>query len=150
MKTTENNNNYAVFTMAVLAVLLFLFSACNPQKRIARIAEKYNLKQWETVVYKDTIFIEQKTYTFDTQIDTAGNFHKKTDKYEVKGSIKDSTVYVLFTTKPDTIYIEKPINIETIKVEKIEKKTNGFVSKISTFLLLIGFVFVSYKYLTKK
>jgi len=133
----------------LLFTILFL-SACSPQQRIARIAEKYNLKQFETVVYKDTIYIPEKVYILDTQIDTAGNFYKKTENYEIKGKIKDSIIYVKFTTAPDTVYIEKTVNIETIKVQTVEKNNGVAWWKIIVVCIAGGFVFVVYKYFTNK
>ena len=132
-----------------LFTILFL-SACSPQQRIARIAEKYNLKQFETVVYKDTIYIPEKVYNLDTQIDTAGNFYKKTEKYEIQGKVKNDTVYIKFTTSPDTVYIEKTVNIETIKVQTVEKNKGVAWWKIIAVCIAGGFVFVVYKYFTRK
>jgi len=132
-----------------LFTILFL-SACSPQQRIARIAEKYNLKQFETVVYKDTIYIPEKVYNLDTQIDTAGNFYKKTEKYKIQGKVKNDTVYIKFTTSPDTVYIEKQLNIETIKVQTVEKNKGVAWWKIIAVCIAGCFVFVVYKYFTRK
>jgi hypothetical protein len=135
--------------------LLFLFTVlffcgCSPQKRIARIAEKYNLKTLETIVYKDTIYIPERVYVFDTQIDTAGSFYYKTDTITVQGKIKKDSVYIKFTTKADTVYIEKSINIETIKVQKI-KKTKGIAwGKIAGVCIVFAFLLVAGRYFLDK
>ena len=123
------------------------FCGCSPQKRIARIAEKYNLKTLETIAFKDTIYIEKKEYTFLTQIDTSGNFYQENKGNEMAGTVKGDTIYVKFTTKPDTIYIEKPITIETLKVEKVEKKNGNLAGKIIGILFAFGFLYVLVVYL---
>jgi hypothetical protein len=94
---------------------------CTPSQRIARIAEKYNLKQYEEIIFRDTIIVEEKIYLFDTKIDSVGNFHQQYNDSEVFGYIHDSIVHIELITKADTVYIEKAVEIETIKVEKIEK-----------------------------
>jgi len=119
---------------------------CSPQQRIARIAEKYNLKTWETLVYKDTVYIPSKTYTFEAQLDTLGFFYQEKDGNEVVGKVKDNFVYVNLTTKPDTVYIEKPINIETIKVQTIQKSKGIRWGKIIGVCIAFGFLLISGKY----
>lgn len=125
--------------------ILVLFCGCSPQKRIARIAEKYNLKQWETVMFTDTIYMPEKIYTFETLIDTAGRFYQEINGNTVIGQINSDTVYMKFTTKADTIYIEKPINIQTIKVEKPVKK-----NRFMTVLFLVLFTGVCGFYIKTK
>ena len=108
----------------LLFFAVILLVGCSPQKRISRIAEKYNLKQFETVMFKDTVYIESKIYTFQTQIDSSGYFNQNIKGNEMSGLIKDSILYVKFTTNPDTVYIDKPIDIQTIKIEKVAQKNN--------------------------
>ena len=128
-----------------LLFTVVLLMGCSPQKRIARIAEKYNLKQWETVLFTDTVYIEAKTYIFETQIDSFGYFQQSINGNELVGRVKDSIVYVKLTTKADTIYIEKPVNIETIKVEKIEKKNHFLPLCIALVLACILGIFINRK-----
>jgi hypothetical protein len=108
------------------------------------------LKTIETAVYKDTIYIPERVYTFDTQIDTAGNFYYKTDTITVQGKVKDSIIYIKFTTKADTVYIEKPINIETIKVQKVEKTKGIAWGKIAGVCIVFTFLLVAGRYFLDK
>lgn len=117
-------------TIILGLLYLFVMSACTPSARIARIAKKYNLKQYEEIVFRDTLYIEENTYIFDTQIDTAGAFHQQHIDSEVFGYVRDSIVHIEFITKADTVYISKPIEIETIKVETVQK------SKIPLWFLI--------------
>jgi hypothetical protein len=108
----------------------FIVFGCTPSKRIARIAEKYNLKQYEDVIFRDTLYIEEKTYIFETKIDSFGYFYQNTTEAKIDGYIKDSIIQIKIATKLDTIYIEKPVKIETIKVNTVEK------SKIPLWFLM--------------
>jgi len=140
----------ALITLIIAAVIIGIFSSCNPQKRIVRIAEKYNLKQFKNIVYKDTIYIPEKTYIFETQTDTAGLFYYKTDTITVEGQVKENTVYIRFTTKPDTVYIEKPITIETIKVQKVEKKKGFSFGNFACIAWVVLFLYVIWNYIKRR
>jgi hypothetical protein len=121
----------------ILSVFGFLFlCACTPSQRIARIAEKYNLKKYENVIFRDTIYVPSDTIIFETKMESTGAFYQFRDHNEVSGYVKDSIVHLKFITRADTIYIEKNIPVETIKVETVEKqKGRGFL------LFLIGLSF---------
>jgi hypothetical protein len=106
-----------IFSVLCFSVLL----SCTPSQRIVRIAEKYNLKQYETVVFRDTVYFPADTFYFQSKIDSTGYFYQLSDIASVTGQIKDSVLSICVITKADTVYIEKPIQIETIKVEKVKK-----------------------------
>jgi hypothetical protein len=130
----------------LLLTVFLLFCGCSPQKRIARIAEKYNLKQYETVVFRDTVILEPRTYIFKTGIDSMGDFTQETNGAKLYGNITDTVVTLKVVTDFDTIYIEKPVEFETIKVQTVEKG-RGFFDKLTDlfFILFIcgcvGFIF---------
>ncbi len=121
----------------LLLLLLFFLCGCSPQQRIARIAEKYNLTQPETVILRDTVIIEPRTYVFQTPIDSTGYFQDERNGIQLYGNIMDTIVTLKVITDFDTLYIEKPVEIETIKVQTVEKGRVGFFDKIERFLFVL-------------
>ena len=136
--------------LIISVILIFVSASCSPQQRVARIAEKYNLYSFDTVVYKDTIYITQKEYELITKIDSFGYFFYHTDTIIVKGRVRDSFIEIEIIIPPDTVYIEKKIETKSINIEK--KK--GFWQRIQDcfiiVVLLIGFVIVSVCWLKEK
>jgi hypothetical protein len=121
-------------TVLIFSVLLFvILGACSPSQRISRIADRYNLKQWEDVIYRDTVLIKPDTFCYEISIDTAGMFYEYKDGNELIGCIRDSIVTIKVITKADTIYIEKKIPVETIHVKEV--KNNKPLFGIISFLV---------------
>lgn len=122
--------------LLLLLLTVFLFLGCSPQKRIARIAGKYNLKQYETVIFRDTVVIEPRTYMFQTSIDSVGDFHQELNGTQLYGNVTKDIVTLKVVTDFDTIYIEKPVEIETIKVQTVTK-SGGFLERFQHFIFLL-------------
>ncbi len=121
--------------LLLFLIPILLFCGCSPQKRIARIAEKYNLIQYDKVIFRDTLIIPSKTIMFQTVIDSLGNFYQKVNNNEIFGNIHDSVITVRVIPDADTIIIEKPIDVHTIKVNKVEKvKPYPIIDKMLFFL----------------
>jgi hypothetical protein len=68
-----------------LIILCVLCGACSPQKRIARLAEKYNLYETKYITLRDTVIIPAKTYITETYLDTSGRFAYLGDKIAYQG-----------------------------------------------------------------
>jgi len=129
-----------------LTVIIFCIfcSSCSPQNRIARIAEKYNLYSIDTLYYKDTIYIPQKTIQTVTLIDTTGHFAYLSGDIDYQGYIvKDSLIFLTITVPADTIYISK--NIPTTKIEV--KQDKSWKSTIWQWLFICAFCFIAVKYI---
>lgn len=119
----------------IFIFLAFFLFSCSPQKRLARLIKKYpELILADTIIYRDTF------YTKHIKTDTIFSFFNYVDTvYIDKGKLKikilpvnDNTIYVSGECLPDTIYIEKKIPVQKIKV--IEKKENYIIS------ILIGVI----------
>ena len=125
-----------------IAYILFfsiLSISCSPQKRIARIAEKYNLYSIDTLHYKDTIFIPAKNIQTVSILDTANNFRYQSGDIGYQGYIlKDSLVFLTITIPADTVFIDKKIPTTKIEVKPPAKQPFN----IWFWLFVVGFGFV--------
>ena len=99
-----------------LASCFFLLASCSPQKRIARIAEKYNLTQTETVVVADTVALPGDTlwFTVPSERDTVIVTETATIETVRDGEI----IHVKVTTPPDTIIKTVKVPVEKIVVQE--------------------------------
>ena len=124
----------------ILFLTIFLFSSCSAryaERKIANLKERYNLSGWETVILRDTLYIPAKTISFQAYLDSLQCFKQSSDGWNVTGKIDtNGLVTVHVSTPPDTVYIEKPIPVETIKVEVKERN----VEKTMNSLTLLFFV----------
>lgn len=132
----------------LILITIELFS-CTPEKRIARIAKKYNLVKTDTIFKKDTVLFE------GAMRDTTINYYQR-DTLLLKEknmvlkyyyNIHDSTVYLRGECLPDTVYRNIPVAVNSVNV-----KDSGF-SFIKTFLtgnivsilMFITILYVLYK-----
>ena len=134
----------------ILFLSIILLCGCSPQKRIARIAEKYNLKKTETVMFRDTIIVEPRTYIFQTEIDSTGHFEQEHNGVHLFGSVKGDSVKLRVITDFDTIYIEKPVEVEKISIQTVEKKKVDIMQWVSLILFFGVAGFVLFKVWRKK
>lgn len=127
-------------------LILICFASCSPEKRVARIAERYNLYQIEQIVLRDTVYIPSRTYNIETELDKSGYF-SYSKEIIIDGKVKgDSIVILKVITPADTVYIEKEVKAKTITITKQEKTRNDFLMIICLF----GFCLVSILYIFKK
>ena len=135
--------------LLLLFFTIFFFCGCSPQKRIARIAEKYNITQLERVRYVDTLYFPPKTVMFQTYVDSLQNFEQTVGGWTISGCIGDDGLVTAKVIKPaDTIITDKDIDIPTIKVNKVERVTP--VKDIIMLLIVLGFLVVVLVLLFKK
>lgn len=138
-----------------MRILLYLIPiillSCSPQKRIARIAKKYNLIQTDTVFKKDTVIFEgarKDTTIHYLQKDTFV-LREKNMVYKYYYNIHDSTVYLDGECLPDTIYRDVPISVNSISVTDtrgIKGKVLDYVlNNLLTLLLLLLVVYIAYR-----
>jgi hypothetical protein len=124
-----------------ILLLAVFFCGCSPQKRIVRIAEKHNLKQWEAVTIRDTVVIEPRTYIFQTGIDSVGDFYQEINGVQMLGNISNGIATVKVVTDFDTVYIEKEVEIQTITIEKAERKSGRIFGSVVSLLGCLCIVF---------
>jgi len=111
---------------------LFLFSilllsvACSPSKRLEHLISHYpELMTKDTLTFRDTIIMHA------TKVDTAILINSLTDtvylnKDNLQITLKrvHDTLYIHGKCKGDTIYIERKIPVEKIKLVKTDKLDN--------------------------
>ncbi len=117
----------------------FLFLAsCSPQKRIARIAKKYNLTQTETVVVADTVAIPGDTLWFTVPAERDTVIVTETATIE---TVRDGEIiHVKVTTPPDTIIRTIPVPVEKIVVQEKTRRVPWWMF----VALLVAVAFVIY------
>ena len=98
--------------------IFVLLIACSPQKRIARIAQKYNLTYLDTITLYDTTIING----FDTcyiaaKADTI-NIHDTINNIDYQIIERNDTIFLHVNQKEDTITEIKYIPTEKIVVEQ--------------------------------
>jgi len=126
----------------LLVLIGVLGLSCSPQKRIARIAKKYNLFAVDTVYFRDTVYLPAKTFNTVTFVDTFGRFSYKNDNIQYQGVIVKDTVFIDITTPADTIYIAKNIPTSKIEIKPEKKEKLPFWSWL--FFFLFGYVAINY------
>ena len=104
----------------MLLASCFLLLSCSPQKRIARIAKKYNLTQKDTVRVNDTLTVPGDTlwFTVPAERDTVIVTETATIETVRDGEI----VHIKVTTPPDTIIRTIPVPVEKVVVNTVEGK----------------------------
>lgn len=133
-------------TIFIYIISFFLLSACSPQKRISRIAEKYNLKTYEVVKFRDTIIKPEVIY-----IETVSrNKEKIKDTIYIENStfknkiiITPDSLRLMQVLKADTIFYEKEIPNEIIITEKENK--NNWLNYLFTSLFSIAVTTLYFK-----
>lgn len=121
--------------------LFALFIACSPQKRIARIAQKYNLTYLDTITLYDTTIING----FDTcyiaaKADTI-NIHDTINNIDYQIIERNDTIFLHVNQKADTITEIKYIPTEKIVVEQKDNAKKYLL--ISFFVLAVmGTIFL--------
>lgn len=122
-----------IISILFLAVLV----SCSPQKRLNRLLKRHpELLSLETVTYRDTVVFQSFRHDtiFSTNFDT---LVINTDRFEIELIKNDSLIYLSTLIKGDTIFIEKQIPVEKIKVLE-QKKENTFFSKALLFMLVFS------------
>lgn len=116
--------------------------ACSPQKRIARIAKKYNLVQTEIVQVSDTVCIPGDTLFFTVPSERDTVIVTKYGTIETTHDNGQNVVYVKVTTPPDTLINTVYVPVEKVVVQNVEKHRRV---PWWLFVMLIAFVaFVTY------
>jgi len=123
----------------LLLILTVLFIvACNPSRRINRIAEKYNLKQTETIYVQDTVTVPGDTFVFSipTHRDT---FFITEDGSEIETIYSDdSIIYLRITTPSDTVIKTVPVQVEKIVTKEVTKR------RINWWLFVLALIMIAY------
>lgn len=122
------------FIHSFYILVLIVLAGCSAQKRLARLLESFpELKEPETIIIKDTIYTPvhhfDTSFVYDSWIDTV-TIEK--DKLQVQLIRVNDTVFVNAASNPDTIYINKPFEVERIKYVTEKSKLNY------NFLLIFG------------
>ena len=122
-----------IISILLLAVLV----SCSPQKRLNRLLNRHpELLSLETVTYRDTVVFQSFRHDtiFSTNFDT---LVISTDRFEIELIKIDSLIYLNTFINGDTIFIEKQIAVEKIKMLD-QKKENTFFSKVLLFVLVVS------------
>jgi hypothetical protein len=129
-------------------LLILLLSSCSPQYRLNRLLARHpELKIPDTLFIRDSVIVPQ------VQADTM--FDLKTirdtviiqkDRLQVKLSRIHDTLFLTGKCKGDTVYINRKIPVEKIKIVKPDKLDN-FISKlpwivIGLICLILFFLFI--------
>lgn len=100
----------------LLASCFLLLASCSPQKRIARIAKKYNLTQTEQVTVNDTVTVPGDTLWFIVPAERDTVIVTETATIE---TVRDGEIiHVKVTTPPDTIIKTVKVPMEKIVVQE--------------------------------
>ena len=122
-----------------LLLLLLLLSSCSPQYRLNRlIALHPELKTPDTIFIRDSLIVPQ------VQVDTMFDFKTirdtvviQKDRLQIKLSKIHDTLFLTGKCKGDTVYINRKIPVEKIKIVKPDYLDN-FISKLPW--IVIGFI----------
>ena len=127
--------------MKNLFLILILFASCSPQKRIARIAKKYNLTRKEVVTVNDTVCIPGDTLFFTVPSERDTVIVTKYGTIETTHDNGQNVVYVKVTTPPDTLINTVYVPVETVVVQNVEKHRRVpwwlFVMLIVAFVVFV-------------
>ncbi len=114
-------------------LLCVLLTACNPQKRVARIVKKYNLPA-VTEYVSDTVVIPSRVRT-DTVIMHGEPIIINDTAFITELVPVDDTMYIVRTTiKPDTIIKNVPVKKYVVK-DKISKMDFSEILKTVSFIV---------------
>lgn len=131
---------FLVLLLSLIVTCLFTAS-CSPQKRVARIVERYNLEKTQEVTIFDTVVLEQQKldtfYLIKNQTDT---FFCNVGNATIATVIKGDTVYQVVKLNPDTIYREIIKKVPYLEVKK--DNSPSLFGKICAFFFFIGFLLV--------
>ena len=132
-----------------LSLLIFLFfSSCSPQYRLNRLLALHpELKTPDTIFIRDSLIVPQ------VQVDTMLDFKTirdtiiiKKDRLQVKFIKIHDTLFLTGKCKGDTVYINRKIPVEKIKIVKPDYLDN-FISRlpwivVGLICLILIFVFI--------
>lgn len=123
----------------IILLSLFIITSCNPEKRLHRIAQKYDLIKVDTLVVRDSVFIPS------IEADTALIWSQLTDtitiereRLKIKILRSHDTLKVFGECKGDTI-----IRIVKVPYEKIVI-SETFADKYGQFLIILLFFIVGF------
>lgn len=116
-------------------LILALFSACTPQKRLKRLlSHNPELKTIDTLKLRDTVIFNRKN------TDTVFKFKKNDTIWcdDIRLIIKDSNIYLETFYKPDTVYKNIKIPVDRFPVVKVDKldKILGFLPWICAVVIV--------------
>ena len=114
----------------LLLASCFLLLSCSPQRRIARIAKKYNLTQKDTVRVNDTLTVPGDTLWFT--VPAARDTVIVTETATIETVRDGEIIHVKVTTPPDTIIRTIRVPFKQIVVNTVEKER-----KFPWFLVVI-------------
>ena len=129
-------------------LLILLLSSCSPQYRLNRLLALHpELKIPDTLFIRDSVIVPQ------VQVDTILDFKTirdtvviQKDRLQIKLSKIHDTLFLPGKCKGDTVYINRKIPVEKIKIVKPDYLDN-FISKlpwivIGLICLVLLFVFI--------
>lgn len=134
-------------------LLAFFFVACNPQKRLSRLVKKHpELSTVDSIIYRDTF------YTNYIRTDTIIKFYNYTDTVFIEKEklkikilpVKDNNIYLSGECFPDTIYIEKKIPVEKIKLINKKSKLDSIIIVICLIAGIINIFYIFLYFFNKK
>ena len=121
--------------------LFTLLVACSPQKRIARIAQKYNLTYLDTITLYDTTIINGFDTCYIAQKSDTINIHDTINNIDYQIIERNDTVFLHVAQKADTITEIKYIPTEKIVVNQKDNAKKYLL--ISFFVLAVmGIMFL--------
>jgi len=127
-------------------LLILLLSSCSPQYRLNRlIALHPELKTPDTIFIRDSLIVPQ------VQVDTMFDFKTirdtviiQKDRLQIKLRKIRDTLFLTGQCKGDTVYINRKIPVEKVKIVKPDYLDN-FISKLPWIvigLIILIFVFI--------
>ena len=126
---------------SIFFIMLVLLASCSPEKRVARIAKRYNL-QTVTEYVTDTVIIPARVRT-----DTVMMYNERPvviddEKFTTEIVRVTDTVFVVKTTlKPDTIVKSVPVEKYVIQ-EKVKSSVGLEIFKIVVFFFFALGLFI--------
>ena len=127
-------------------LLLLLLTSCSPQYRLNRlIALHPELKTPDTIFIRDSLIVPQ------VQVDTMFDFKTirdtviiQKDRLQIKLSRIHDTLFLTGQCKGDTVYINRKIPVEKVKIVKPDKLDN-IISKLPWIVIgitILIFLFI--------
>ncbi len=132
-------------------LLILLLSSCSPQYRLNRlIALHPELKTPDTIFIRDSLIVPQ------VQVDTMFDFKTirdtviiQKDRLQIKLSKIHDTLFLTGKCKGDTVYINRKIPVEKIKIVKPDYLDN-FISKLPWIVIGLTILILLFIWILKR
>ena len=132
-------------------LLILLLSSCSPQYRLNRLLALHpELKIPDTLFIRDSVIVPQ------VQVDTILDFKTirdtvviQKDRLQIKLSKIHDTLFLTGKCKGDTVYINRKIPVEKIKIVKPDYLDN-FISKLPWIVIGLTILLLLFIWLLKR